>query len=72
MAVTGDTRAVTDLTTKIRVVDAAFARAKGSREGLPNQITIRSRQETEMSDYLAVLVALFIYGSFFYFIWTMQ
>jgi hypothetical protein len=28
--------------------------------------------ERMMSDYIAVIAALLVYGSFFYFIWTMQ
>jgi len=28
--------------------------------------------ETVMSDYLAMLLALLVYGSLFYFIWSMQ
>jgi len=28
--------------------------------------------ETVMSDYLAVFLALLVYGSLFYFIWSMQ
>jgi len=31
-----------------------------------------ARMETVMSDYLAVFLALLVYGSLFYFIWSMQ
>jgi hypothetical protein len=48
----------------------------GSRPEAAGQAICRdefaARMETVMSDYLTVLLALLVYGSLFYFIWSMQ
>jgi len=43
-----------------------------SEAGRPGGDKFAARMETVMSDYLAMFLALLVYGSLFYFIWSMQ
>ncbi len=40
--------------------------------GKHKAIILSSWKGTIMSDYLAMLLAVLVYGSLFYFVWTMQ